>query len=114
MNELDRLKDVILEFRDSRNWKQFHNSKDMFLSLVLEATELLEISQWKNGTDLESHLINKKEAVAEELSDILYWLILIAHDLDINLEQAFLRKMEINKKKYPVEKSLNSSKKYKE
>jgi NTP pyrophosphatase (non-canonical NTP hydrolase) len=108
------LTDEAARFRDERNWKQFHNPKDMAVSLSLEVAELLELMQWKNGEALHSHLVERKREAGEELSDILYWVLLLAHDLDIDLPAAFRRKMAINKIKYPVDKARNSSKKYNE
>jgi dCTP diphosphatase len=88
----DKLSDLtkeVIDFRDARNWSQFHNAKDVAISLTLEASELLELFQWKNGDDLDEQLINAKQQIAEELSDILYWTLLLAHDLQIDLPTAF-------------------------
>jgi NTP pyrophosphatase (non-canonical NTP hydrolase) len=111
---LEELAAIALKFRDERDWKQFHNFKDMALSLVLESAELLELTQWKNGADLEQHARAGKQAIGEELSDILYWLLTIAHDLDIDLAEAFNAKIAKNAEKYPVEKARGSAKKYSE
>lgn len=104
----------ILQFRDERNWAQFHNPKDMAISLSLEAAELLELTQWKNGGDLAAHLSERREEVGDELSDVLYWTLLIAHDLGIDMAVAFEGKMLKNEKKYPPETARDSSKKYTE
>lgn len=111
---LDEVTQKILAFRDARNWKQFHNSKDMVVSLVLEASELLEHFQWKNGAELEEYLRLHKTEVGEELADVLYWIILVSHDLDIDILETLKKKMVKNEQKYPVEKSTNSHKKYTE
>jgi NTP pyrophosphatase (non-canonical NTP hydrolase) len=84
----------------------------MAISLSLEAAELLELMQWKNGEELRTHLAERQQAVGQELSDILYWTLLIAHDLQINLADAFMAKLDVNELKYPVERALNSNKKY--
>ena len=84
----------------------------MAISLALEVAELLELMQWKNGTTLTLQLESRKKEVGEELSDILYWTLLIAHDLNIELAHAFTDKMAQNEAKYPVEKSCGSSNKY--
>jgi NTP pyrophosphatase (non-canonical NTP hydrolase) len=89
----DTLKKRILEFRDSRDWKKFHNPKDMALSLLLEASELVEHFQWKN-------------------IDIYYWLLLMSNDFDIDLDSALERKLINNEKKYPIEKCFGKSTKY--
>lgn len=101
-------------FRDERNWKQFHTPKDMALSLSLEVAELLELMQWKNGEALDAHLAERRWEVGEELSDILYWTLLLAHDLGVDLTTAFGQKMAVNGAKYPVDKARDSSKKYNE
>jgi len=67
-------------FRDARDWKQFHNPKDMAISLSLEASEVLEHFQWKSNDQMEEHLIVKKDEVADELADVLYWVLLMGHD----------------------------------
>jgi dCTP diphosphatase len=109
---LSELTKVVLQFRDARDWKQFHNPKDMAISLSLEAAELLELTQWKNGETLNEYLGERHKEVGEELADILYWTLLMGHDLNINLEHAFMEKMAVNEAKYPVKKSRGSSKKY--
>ena len=111
---LDELTRLVLEFREERDWKQFHNSKDQALSLVLEAAELLELMQWKNGRELRQYLAKNKHRVSEELADVLGWVLLMAHDLKIELGKAFERKIESNRRKYPIEKARGSAKKYTE
>lgn len=100
--------------RDARNWKQFHTSKDLALSLVLEATEVLELCQWKNGKELDEYLEKNKQAMGEELSDVLYWVLLMAHDLNIDLPAAFEAKMQKNEARYPIDKARGVSTKYTE
>lgn len=104
----------ITAFRDDRDWKQFHTPKDVALSLVLEATEVLELMQWKNGQALDDYLAEKREALGDELVDVLYYTLLLAHDQGIDIEAAFTRKMERNAHKYPVALSRGSSAKYTE
>lgn len=108
------LQKKVIAFRDARNWKQFHNPKDCAISLTLEAAELLEHFQWKTEAELKDYLKHSKNDIADELIDVLYWILLISHDLDIDITKAFDRKMAHNDKKYPVEKSTNSHKKYTE
>ena len=114
MTDIQELTDIILKFRNDRNWKQFHNEKDLALSLVLEATEVLEHFQWKNNEHLEKYLKEHKTDLGEELSDVLYWVLLLSHDLGIDIKSAFKQKMELNAKKYPIEKAKDSDKKYNE
>ncbi len=84
----------------------------MAISLSLEVAELLELMRWKNGEALTAHLAGRRQVLGEELSDILYWTLLIAHDLQINLADAFTAKLAANEVKYPVEEFRGSSRKY--
>jgi dCTP diphosphatase len=108
------LQSMIRKFCDDRDWDQFHNPKDLSISLVLEATEVLEHFQWKNTEEIAAHIKNSKGEVAEELADVFYWVLLLANKLDIDLVDAFERKMEKNAAKYPVAKAKGSHKKYTE
>lgn len=101
----------IVRFRDARDWKKFHNPKDVALSLSLEAAEYLELFQWK--TDSEQLSVDR-ERVADELADILYWVLLASHDLGVDLPKAMAIKLARNGSKYPVEKSRGRSTKYSE
>ena len=112
--DLEALTERILRFRDERDWKQFHNAKDIAVSIALEAAELLELTQWKNGDELAAALRSRKADVADELSDLLYWVLLMAHEQHIDLGAAFEAKMRKNEEKYPTEKAKGSSRKYSE
>lgn len=114
MSDFNKLTGLVCAFRDARNWKQFHKPKDMALSLLLEASELAEHFQWKSDEESLDILKSKREDLADELSDVLYWTLLMAHDFGINLPEAFEAKLEKNERKYPVEKSKNNAKKYSE
>jgi NTP pyrophosphatase (non-canonical NTP hydrolase) len=111
-DRLRTLTHAILHFRDQRDWKQFHTPKDQALSLVLEAAELLEIFQWKNGDELDRHLESNRAALEDELADVLGWLLLISADQGIDLAAAFEKKLAKNCAKYPVERVRGSAKKY--
>lgn len=113
-SELQKLTEKIVAFRDARDWKQFHNPKDMALSLVLEATEVLEHFQWKNSEEMALHLKKRKDEIAKELADVLYWVLLMSNDFDIDIEKAFKQKMLENTKKYPAAKAKGSHLKYTE
>lgn len=102
----------IITFRDARDWKQFHNPKDVALSLVLEAGEVMEHFQWKSKEEMEKYVKENKTAIGEELADVLYWVLLMSHDLDIDVLDALEKKIKINEDKYPVEKSKGNAKKY--
>ena len=108
------LQDQITSFRDERNWKQFHKPKDMALSLVLEASELMEHFQWCSEEESRDRLTERKDDLGEELSDVLYWTLLMANDFGIDLEKSFLDKMKKNQDKYPVSQAKNSHAKYSE
>ena len=114
MNEINSLQELIVNFRDERNWKQFHNPKDLAISLMLEAGELLEHFQWKNEKETALHIKEHKGLVANELADVFYWLLLISSDFDIDLRQALLSKMEQNEQKYPIALASGNHKKYSE
>lgn len=101
----------ILSFRNKRNWSQFHNPKDLAISVSLEAAELLECFQW-SGSDTE--VTSKLEAMKEELSDIFIYSILLADRLKIDLDEVIQAKIAKNAEKYPVEKSFGKSSKYTE
>ena len=111
-DKLSDLTKAVIDFRDARNWSQFHNAKDVAISLILEASELLELFQWKTGEDLDTHVEKVKQQIGEELSDVLYWTLLLAHDLQIDLSTVFKEKLKSNEIKYPLEKARNSSAKY--
>jgi len=114
MSDFDDLQKRIIHFRDNRDWKQFHNPKDMAISLSLEASELLEHFQWKSSEEIKAHLKKNKKDVEEELADVLYWVLLIAHDLDIDLINASSNKMKKNEEKYPIDKAKGKHTKYTE
>jgi dCTP diphosphatase len=108
------LTDIAVRFRAERDWQQFHNPKDVALSMSLEVAELVEIMQWRNGAELLNHLKANRDHVGQELSDILGWVLLLAHDLEIDLPTAFREKMKQNAEKYPVSKAKGIAKKYTE
>ena len=101
----------VLKFRDDRDWRQFHNPKDLAISMSLEAAELLEIFQW-SGTELEcSHKLDK---VREELADVLSYCILMADVYGLDLDELMNAKVDRNEAKYPVELARGSAAKYTE
>ena len=105
------LYDKIIKFRDERNWSQFHNPKDLAISISLEASELLELFQWKKS---EETIENNHNELKDELADILIYSVLMADKTNIDLEEAIEQKLKKNKEKYPVEKAYNSKEKYNE
>ena len=103
--------DMILKFRDARDWKQFHNPKDLAISISLEAAELLEVFQW-SGKDVVC--FEKKEKIAEELADVLVYCALMAEACGLDMDEIVQKKMKQNNKKYPVDKAKGKSDKYSE
>ena len=117
MNDRKSLSDLqrtIRQFCDDRDWDQFHNPKDLSISLTLEASELLEHFQWKTEDEIAAYLKERKSEVGDELADVFYWVLLMANKLDVDLVNAFDKKMLHNEAKYPVDKSKGSAKKYTE
>jgi len=101
----------VLRFRDDRNWKQFHTPKDLALSLMLEAAELLETFQW-SGTDRKC--AGKRDKVREELADVLSYCILMADVWGLDLDEIMNEKISRNEEKYPVDKAWGNAAKYTE
>ncbi|OYQ67671.1 MULTISPECIES: nucleotide pyrophosphohydrolase [Aerococcus] len=97
-------------FRDARNWRQFHNEKDLALSISLEASELLEIFQWKTAEEGKQNI----DAIKDELADVLIYSYMLADNLDLDIDEIIERKLIKNNEKYPVEKSRDNKEKYTE
>lgn len=102
---------MLLAFREERNWGQFHNPKDLAISLSLEASELLENFQWKSSEDAVSQ---KRQDIADELADVLIYSVYLADALDLDIEHIIRDKMRRNGAKYPVDKSFGKMTKYTE
>lgn len=98
-------------FREERDWTQFHNPKDLAISISLEASELLETFQW-SGSDL--NVPAKHDRMVEELADVAIYCIYLADALDIDLPKAISEKIDANAEKYPISKSRGNSRKYTE
>lgn len=101
----------VLKFRDDRDWKQFHNPKDLAISLSLEAAELLEVFQW-SGTDLEC--ADKLNKIREELADVVNYSILLADACGLDLDEIVQEKIKRNEEKYPVDLAKGHKEKYTE
>ena len=100
---------AVKRFRDERDWKKFHNLKDLAISINLEASELLELFQW-SGQEVD--LNNKKDEAASELADIMIYCIYFADKLNIDIDNAINEKISRNNERYPIEKAYGSSRKY--
>lgn len=114
MTDIQQLTKRIVDFCNARDWKQFHNPKDLALSLTLEAAEVLEHFQWKTPQEIEKYIETNKNDIAEELADVLYWVLLMSFYLKIDIAAAVNEKMTINEKKYPVDKAKGRHDKYTE
>ena len=103
------LHNEILRFRDERNWKQFHNPKDLAISISLEASELLENFQWSTASEA---VQCKKENICDELADLLIYCVLMAESLEVDINSIITKKLEKNASKYPIAKAFGRKEKY--
>jgi NTP pyrophosphatase (non-canonical NTP hydrolase) len=110
----DALLRAVLAFRDARDWKRFHNPKDLALSISLEAAELLEHFQWKTPPEVEAHLADRRRRgeVADEMADVQCLLLSLSDAAGIDLHAATLAKLRKAARKYPVRKSRGRATKY--
>jgi len=111
---LDTLKTRVKEFTIQRNWEQFHSPKEICNALTIEAAELLQLFLWSNGPSSTQKLEQKREAVEDEAADVLYWLLQLSWQHNIDLSKALENKMLKNERKYPVELSKGNTRKYTE
>jgi NTP pyrophosphatase (non-canonical NTP hydrolase) len=109
MSDIQEIIDQLVAFRDERNWKQFHNSKDLSLAISIEAAELNELFLWKNPEECEEV---DSQKIREELADVLAFALLLANKHGFNVKEIVSEKIRKNDLKYPVEKSKNSATKY--
>ncbi len=106
------LMNELLMFRRERDWEQFHSSKNLSVSICIEAGELLEHFQWAKDSELEDILLNNREEIESEIADIAILLAYLCNDLNVSLTDAIRRKIAINNVKYPVDKAKGVSTKY--
>jgi NTP pyrophosphatase (non-canonical NTP hydrolase) len=99
MGEIEELTKKIVNFRNKRKWVKYNTAKNMAISLLLEAAEFLELFQWTKENQFPE---DKREQVEEELVDVLYWVLLIAHDFKIDLKKVLNKKMKKNEERYPL------------
>ncbi len=104
--DVDGLIQKIVEFRDKRNWAQFHNPKDLALGLSIEAAELNELFLWKKAEEADP------SRVREELADVLIFVLMLLEKYRLNLEEIVREKLAANEEKYPADKARNSATKY--
>jgi NTP pyrophosphatase (non-canonical NTP hydrolase) len=106
MSDFKTITDLLIKFRDDRDWKQFHNSKDLALAISIEASELNELFLWKENEDVD------KDKLKEELADIFSFALLLAEKHKLDVSSIIKDKIKLNGEKYTVEKSKGSAKKY--
>ena len=106
MNIIEELTRELVAFRDARDWEQYHNAKDLALGLSIEAAELNELFLWKQAAEVDV------ERLKEELAGVLAYAFLLAHRHQLDIRQIVLDKIQLNAKKYPVEKAKGSATKY--
>ncbi len=116
LSDFEALTAAVLEFRDARDWRQFHSLRNLITSLNLEAAELLELTQWKSDAEVEALPADPliREALHDECADILLYLLLIAETAGIDLAAVTRAKLAKNAEKYPVDKARGSRAKYTE
>lgn len=108
---MDSLKQIIAEitkFSNDRDWKQFHNSKDLAVALSIESSELLELFLWKGNEDF------NRDRLKEELADVFMYALLLAEKNQLDIKEIIFDKIQKNNEKYPIEKAKGSAKKYNE
>jgi NTP pyrophosphatase (non-canonical NTP hydrolase) len=113
---IEELKKLVIKFRDDRDWKKYHNPKDLAVSMSIEVAELLELFQWKTTEEIKEFLKNneKYQKTCEELADIIIYCLDMSEILNADISAIVKKKLEQNEKKYPVEKAKGSAKKYTE
>lgn len=113
---IERLKRLVIEFRDRRNWKQFHDPKNLAAGLAIEAAELQELFLWKLPDEVDALLASEagRARLREEMADVTVFLLYLCEAAGIDLSDAVRDKVALNEKKYPVDRSYSSSRKYDE
>ena len=102
--EFGELERRLVEFRDARNWKRYHTPKNLAISAAIELGELLEHFQWKSDGEILEAVKDpeSREAIGDEIADVIIYLVLLAHELGIDLDKAIERKIRKNELKYPL------------
>ena len=112
MGDVKRVIEKIKKFRDERDWMQFHDPKNMAVSLIIEASELLEHFQWKTIEEVEKYVRENKPEVQDEIADIALYLVELADNMGIDLIDAMEEKLKKNEQKYPAGKAKGKHTKY--
>jgi len=113
---MDDLVKAVLAFRDEREWKPFHNPKDLAISITLEAAELLEHFQWKSAGEVDALLRDEenRRRLGEEMADVLILLVSLADAVGLDLLEVARAKLRTNAAKYPVARARGTARKYDE
>ena len=109
---IDKLIGALRLFAKERDWDQFHSPKNLASALCVEAAELLEQFQWLTETESKEPSADQRKAIGEEMADVFLFLLRLADKLEIDVVQESWRKLELNAKRYPVEKARGKSTKY--
>ncbi|AEA46341.1 nucleotide pyrophosphohydrolase [Archaeoglobus veneficus] len=112
--DIEELRRILVKFRDERDWKKFHNPKDLTISICIESAELLQHFQWIDCNDVWKVAKERREKIEGEMADILIYLIYLADVLEIDLGEAVVEKVRKNEERYPVDKVKGKAKKYTE
>lgn len=113
--EIRKLKDILLMFREERDWTKFHDPKNLAEAISIESAELLELFLWKSKEEIKEKINDNaeyKEEISDELADVITYCFQMANSLDLDIENIVLSKLEKVKNKYPLEKSKGISTKY--
>lgn len=114
MSDIETMRDALRDFSKQRDWDQFHTPKNLIIALTAEVGELAEHFQWKNPREIEEASKNpdEKNMISDEIADVLSYLLRLSDKLDIDISDAFWKKIKKNAAKYPVEASKGRSTKY--
>lgn len=110
--DLEALKQQVRQFAAARDWQRFHTPKNLAMAMIVEAAELVEQFQWLTPEESANLSTEKHEAVRQEMADVLIYLVRLADILEIDLLDSAHAKIEINARKYPIDKSYGNAEKY--
>ena len=100
--EIKELTELVVKFRNARNWDRTQDYKDFAMALIAEAAEVVEHFKWHTPEQMKQYVAIHKDGIGDELSDVLFWVLLMSHDLDIDIVEAYKKKMKKNALKYPI------------
>jgi len=103
---------ALLEFRNERDWEQFHTIRNLCAAICVESAELLDHFRWARDSEINSIIEQQQSAIEHEVADVSILLLYLCHDLGISIEDIVSKKLEINRAKYPVDKAKGTAIKY--